>query len=303
MASLMDRLKKASKIELTNTLDKSELLNKREMIDTGIPAFNIVLGGSLDGGLSSGLTILCGQSRVFKSVGCLVLAAAYLKHYEDAVMLFYDSEMGASLNYFKSAGIDESRVLHIPISDIEQLKFDVVAQLQEINRGDHVVIVVDSIGNLASKKEVEDAIKENSAADMSRAKALKSFGRLVTPMLNMKNIPMVAVNHVYQEMSLFPKDVMSGGCLLAGTKIQMADGSLKNIEDVKEGDLVKTKGNAQKVEKTWTPETLDDGNPECYEIEFEDGHKVVCSKTHKFLINDKWIEAQNLAPGDDVQTL
>lgn len=303
MSSLMDRLKKASKIELTNTLDKSTVLNQREMIDTGIPAFNIVLGGSLDGGLTPGLTILCGESRVFKSVGCLVLASAYLKHYEDAVMIFYDSEMGASLNYFKSAGIDESRVLHVPISDIEQLKFDVVSQLQEIKRGDHVVIVIDSLGNLASKKEVEDAIKENSAADMSRAKALKSFGRLVTPMINLKNIPMLAVNHIYKEMSLFPKDIMSGGCLLAGTKIQMSDGTLKAIEEIKEGDLVKTTAGDKEVLNAWTPETLEDGEPECLEIEFEDGSKVVCSKTHKFLINGKWVEAKDIKPEDDVQTL
>ena len=71
--------------------------------------------------------------------------------------------------------------------------------------------MIDSIGNLASKKELEDAINEKSVADMSRAKALKGLFRMATPYLAMKNIPMLAVNHTYKEIGLFPKDVVGGG--------------------------------------------------------------------------------------------
>lgn len=141
----------------------------------------------------------------------LVCAKAYLDKYDDAVMIFYDSEMGASKNYFESVGIDPNRVLYVPITNIEELKFDLMAQLEQIKRGDHVIIVVDSVGNLASKKEVEDALSEKSAADMTRAKQLKSLTRMITPHLNLKNIPMIVVAHVYKEMSLFPKDIVSGG--------------------------------------------------------------------------------------------
>ena len=101
--------------------------------------------------------------------------------------------------------------MHTPITDVEQLKFDLVGQLENIERGDKVCIVIDSIGNLASKKELEDALNEKSVADMSRAKALKGLFRMVTPYLTMKNIPLLAVNHTYQEIGLFPKAVVSGG--------------------------------------------------------------------------------------------
>ena len=74
-----------------------------------------------------------------------------------------------------------------------------------------VIIVIDSIGNLASKKELEDALNEKSVADMSRAKALKGLFRMVTPYLTMKNVPLLAVNHTYQEIGLFPKSIVSGG--------------------------------------------------------------------------------------------
>jgi hypothetical protein len=102
-------------------------------------------------------------------------------------------------------------VVHTPITDIEQLKHDSMAQLSNIERGDHVIIIVDSVGNLASRKEVEDAIDGKSVADMSRAKQLKSLFRMVTPHLTMKDIPMVVVNHTYKEIGLYPRDIVSGG--------------------------------------------------------------------------------------------
>jgi RecA/RadA recombinase len=200
--SLLDRLKKASRIELTDTLSKSEIFNHKDVVQTHVPALNIALGGSLDGGLMPGLTMIAGESKHFKSIYALICAKAYLDKYADAVLLFYDSEMGAGTKYFESLDIDPERVLHTPITDIEQLKFDIVAQLEEVKRGDHLIIIVDSVGNLASKKEVEDALNEKSAADMTRAKQLKSLTRLITPHLNLKNIPMVIINHIYMDMGL-----------------------------------------------------------------------------------------------------
>jgi len=127
------------------------------------------------------------------------------------VMLFYDSEFGSPQAYFKQFDINTSRVLHTPITNVEELKFDLINQLEALERGDKVIVVIDSVGNLASKKELEDAINEKSVADMSRAKALKGLFRMCTPYLAMKDIPMLAVNHTYQEMGLFPKAIVSGG--------------------------------------------------------------------------------------------
>jgi hypothetical protein len=103
------------------------------------------------------------------------------------------------------------RVIHTPITDIEQLKFDIMRQLDGITRDDKIVIIIDSIGNLASKKEVEDTMEGKSVADMSRAKQIKSLFRMVTPHLTIKDIPMVVVNHTYKTMELYSKDVVGGG--------------------------------------------------------------------------------------------
>ena len=98
-------------------------------------------------------------------------------------MLFYDSEFGSPQSYFKQFDIDTSRVLHTPITNVEELKFDMIGQLEALDRKDKVIVVIDSVGNLASKKEMEDAINEKSVADMSRAKALKGLFRMTTPYL------------------------------------------------------------------------------------------------------------------------
>jgi len=209
--SVMNKLKKNSRITGTDVLSDSKFFSENDMTPTEVPMINVALSGSFEGGLSSGLTVLAGPSKHFKTSFALLMASAYMKKHSDAVMLFYDSEFGSPQSYFESFDIDPARVLHTPITDVEKLKFDLVNQLESIERGDKVIIVIDSIGNLASKKELEDAMNEKSVADMSRAKALKGLFRMVTPYLTMKNLPLLAVNHTYQEIGLFPKAIVSGG--------------------------------------------------------------------------------------------
>jgi RecA/RadA recombinase len=207
----MDKLKKNSKLKSTDVLSESKFFNEKEQVPTSVPMVNVALSGDPDGGLTPGLTVLAGPSKHFKTSFALLMAGAYLDKHPDAVMLFYDSEFGSPQSYFEQFGIDPSRVLHTPITNVEELKFDLIGQLEGLARTDNVIVVIDSIGNLASKKELEDAKDEKSVADMSRAKAFKGLFRMATPYLAMKNIPMLAINHTYKEIGLFPKDIVSGG--------------------------------------------------------------------------------------------
>jgi len=209
--SILEKIKKNSSIKESSILAKSKFFTDKDMIPTAVPIINVALSGKLDGGLTPGLTMWAGPSKHFKTAFSLLMAKSYLDKYENAALLFYDSEFGTPQSYFDSFGIDTNRVLHTPLTDIEQLKFDVMQQLTQLERGDRLIIVIDSIGNLASKKEVEDALEGKSVADMSRAKQVKSLFRMVTPHLTMKDIPMVVVNHTYKEIGMFPKDIVGGG--------------------------------------------------------------------------------------------
>jgi RecA/RadA recombinase len=211
MASILDKIKKNSTIKDSAILSESKFFKKKDMIPTSVPIINVALSGRLDGGLTPGITMWAGPSKHFKTAFSLLMAKSYLDKYPDAALLFYDSEFGTPQSYFDTFGIDTKRVVHTPLTDVEQLKFDIMQQLSNVERGDHLIIVIDSIGNLASKKEVDDAMEGKSTADMTRAKQMKSLFRMVTPHLNLKDIPLVVVNHTYMEIGLFPKAIVGGG--------------------------------------------------------------------------------------------
>ena len=209
--SLLEKIKKNSTIKDSAILSKSKFFTEKDMVPTDVPMINVALSGKLDGGIIPGLTMWAGPSKHFKTAFSLLMAKAYMDKYPESILLFYDSEFGTPIKYFETFQIDMNRVLHTPLTDIEQLKFDIMQQLKEINRGDKLFIILDSIGNLASKKEVDDALEGKSVADMSRAKQVKSLFRMVTPHLNIKDISMVVVNHTYKEIGMFPKDIVGGG--------------------------------------------------------------------------------------------
>lgn len=211
MSSLLDKIRKNSTIKDTAILQESKFFTKKDMIQTKVPALNVALSGSLDGGFVPGLTLWCGPSKHFKSMFSLMMAKAYMDKYPDAICLFYDCEFGTPEAYFKSLDMDMARIIHTPIMNMEEFKFDVIKQLESFERGDKVIIVVDSLGNMSSKKEMEDAIEGKSVADMSRAKQMKSIFRMITPYLNRLDIPMVAVNHIYMTQEMYSKPIVSGG--------------------------------------------------------------------------------------------
>ena len=211
MSNIMDKLKNAGSIKSAEILTESSLFNVKDITKTNVPIINMAFSGDVSGGFTTGLTILAGESKTFKTMMSLYCLKAYQDKHKDSVCLFYDCEYGVTPQYLKTFGIDTNRIIHIPLEHIEQLKFDIVKRLEQIKRGDKVFILVDSLGNLASKKEVEDAESEKSVADMSRAKSIRSLLRIITPHLTQKDLPCFMINHIYMEQGLFPKAVIPGG--------------------------------------------------------------------------------------------
>jgi len=65
--SIMDKLKKNSKLKNTEVLSESKFFNEKDMTPTDVPMINVALSGSVDGGLAPGLTVLAGPflSKLF----------------------------------------------------------------------------------------------------------------------------------------------------------------------------------------------------------------------------------------------
>ena len=216
--SLKTSMNKIGAKNIRVELLSEEKIKEIPLFPTALPILNIALSGDVDGGLSHGLSVVAGPSKHFKSLLGLVLVKAYIDFYkakfnDNVFCVYYDTEGGVTDNYIESVGIDPAQIYKISdITHIEQLKFDIVARLKECEpKTEKVIFFIDSIGNLASNKEVEDAENEKIVADMTRAKAIKSLFRLITPILMSKQIPCVAINHTYATMELYSRQQMSGG--------------------------------------------------------------------------------------------
>lgn len=297
--STLSKLLKNSNIQNTTVLNDSNLYKEKDIVKTDYPIINIAFSGSINGGFTEGIHQFAGPSKHFKTCMALICASSFLQKYDDGIILLYDSEGGMPDKYFKNFNIDPNRVVYSFIKNMEELKIDVVKQLDLLEKQDHVLILLDSLGNLASKKELDDTLDSKSVADMSRAKQAKSLFRMVTPYLVEKNIPMFVINHTYKEIgSIFPRDIVGGGCLAKGHAIITKDG-LKDISEIVVGDLVLTHtDNYKPVTHTWTSETIIPQPEHCYEIEFEDGTKMVTSDRHRVLKDNEWVYVSDLKVGD-----
>ncbi len=70
------------------------------------------------------------------------------------------------------------------------------------------------------------------------------------------------------------------GCFGAGTRVKMFDGSLKNVEAVKEGDLVMGHDGTKR-----TVHSLCQGRESLYKCEFKDGNHHVYNDQHRLYLN------------------
>lgn len=211
---LKDRLIKSSTIEETSLLEQSTLWDEKQMVVTPVPALNIALSGRPDGGMLPGIVQIAGDSKKFKSKFAIELAKAFQNTFKDGIVLFMDSEFGTPRPYFNE--LDLTRIVHTPIVNLEKLRTELATQLDavDVKEGDKLFIIIDSLGNIPSVKELTDAKKvDDSPADMTRAKVIKSVFRIMGPQLVLKEVYVVVINHTYQSMDQYAteKEIVTGG--------------------------------------------------------------------------------------------
>jgi RecA/RadA recombinase len=215
ISSVIDNLSKKSMITIDN------LRTERKYISTGIYILNALLSKSiLHGGIPTNrFTIFAGPYQTGKSYICLNTVRNAQK--DGYNIIYIDTEFAIENNDFDMFGIDTSdpnKFMLIRSNKVENLKVFLAQLLDELKKlkekGEDVsktIFVIDSLGALASKKEIEDAIKGNDKQDMSRAKATKSMLRIIIDDLGYLQIPLLATNHTYLTQDLFPQTVQTGG--------------------------------------------------------------------------------------------
>lgn len=214
--SLMDKILKNSTIKTACMLEDSQVLKETKPIKTRVPVLNLALSGKIKGGMVPGNIIsIAGESRNFKSSLGILCVAEFLKASEENIAIFLDSEFGTRPNYFESVGCDTKRIIHIPFTNINELKKEMSNILfNQISENDNgkVIIFCDSIGSSASLNEVNTSLDpDKDSADLSRAREIKSLYRIITPIIALKKVIFIGINHVYNSLSFISTTTMSGG--------------------------------------------------------------------------------------------
>ena len=127
------------------------------------------------------------------------------------------------------------------------------------------MMIIDSLGNLATEKETADALSGSDKRDMTKQQNLKSMFRVITTDLAELKIPLLVTNHVY-------------ACLSGDTLISTSKGE-KQIADIKNGDLVDTLAGLKYVTDTFEYDV-----EETIEFELSDGTIIRCTDLHKFMV-------------------
>jgi RecA/RadA recombinase len=274
-------------------------------VDTGSYIFNALVSGSIFGGVSGNkITAIAGESSTGKTFFSLAVVKNFLDNNPTGYCLYFDTEAAITKSLLESRGIDTSRLVVVNVVTVEEFRtkalkaVDLYLKKSESDRNP-CMFVLDSLGMLSTSKEINDALNDKEVRDMTKSQLIKGAFRMLTLKLGQAKIPMIVTNHTYDVIGAYvPTKEMGGGCLVAGTQVQVKTfhcGS-KNIEDIEVGDFVKTLFGYEKV-----TETFEFDDKDLYHIEFDDGTYVTCSAEHKFMIETdsgyEWIEAKDIQDG------
>jgi len=224
-------------------LESSTISTADDWIDTGSYALNAILSGSLHKGIPSGrITGFSGPSMTGKTlIMNKIMANAQKKGY---IAVIWDSEVAVDKKGAENIGMDSSMTKYYPVETIEDCRNQIVTFLDNIIKANNpelkFIISIDSLGNLASGKEIRDAVAGKDASDVGqRAKAIKSMMRTLTYKAAKAKVPILFSNHVYDSMEMFPTLVktQSGGkgpVYLSSILVQLSTKNEKASENPEE---------------------------------------------------------------------
>jgi RecA/RadA recombinase len=185
-----------------------------EYISTGIYILNAALSGSIYGGIRCGkVTVFAGEESTGKTFLALNACREAQQKYNKQI-IYIDTESNISLDDLHKYGIDRERFSLFTINKVEELTIQlnmIIEGIKASNGKNLYMIVIDSIGQMASKKEKDDLADGNIKTDMTKSKALSTLFRTITSDFGALNIPVVCCNQTYQTLDMYPKVVMKGG--------------------------------------------------------------------------------------------
>ena len=272
----------------------------KDYIDTGSYVFNALVSGSIYGGVPSNkITAIAGESSTGKTFFCLGIVQHFLDSDPDAGVIYFESESAISKQMIVDRGIDADRMMIVPVSTIEEFRTQscrILDKYMEQNESDRkpMMFVLDSLGMLASNKEVEDVANDKNVRDMTKSQLIKGAFRVLTLKLGKANVPMLVTNHTYDVIgSYIPTKEMGGGSGLKYASSTIIYLSKKKEKDGTEvvGNIIKCKTQKSRLTKeNSTVETrlyYDRGLDRYYGLlELGEKHGVFTRKGNRIMVGE-----------------
>lgn len=198
-------------------MDKSVFSKIDEYIGTGNYLLNACISGSIFGGVPNNRSVCyAGPSGTGKTF--LVLNNIRVATKMGYTIIFYDSETAVDTELIKKFGIDPAKLRYEPCNTVQEFRTSITTLTKTISEQKRkglkvpkVMVCLDSLGNLASQKEIDDALSGSEKADMTRAKTIKSLFRILGTQLAECKIPFIFTNHTYSGQSFIPIVTAGGG--------------------------------------------------------------------------------------------
>ena len=214
VGSILDNIAKSVPVQIEKEI------KEKTFITTGVYLLDAALSGKLLGGgvANNRITAFAGESGAGKSF--IAYSCAKNAQKDGYSVIYIDTEQAIDLEDIPKFGIDNSlekfRLIRSnKVEDVNMLLTQLLDDLKEQKMAGYelpkLMIVLDSLGQMASNKEKADLLKGDIKQDMTKAKALGSMFRSINTDLGYLDIPMVVANHTYMTMDLFPAEKLRGG--------------------------------------------------------------------------------------------
>jgi RecA/RadA recombinase len=219
-------------------------------IDTGSYALNALLSGSIYGGVPNNkVTAFAGESATGKTFFVLGIVKQFLNANPEGGVIYFDTEAAVTKSMMEQRGVDTKRVIISEPDTIQKFRHTAIQIIEKYSsltesKRKPMMMVLDSLGQLSSTKEIEDTSEGKETKDMTKASILKATFRVLNLKLAKIGVPLLVTNHVYDVVGAYiPTKEMSGGSGLkytASTIVMLSKKKDKDGTDII-GNIVKAK--------------------------------------------------------------
>lgn len=190
-------------------------------IDSGNYAFNAALSGDIFGGIPGNkITTFAGPSTTGKTFLIISCLCNWQKNYPDGEVFYFESEGAITKNELKARGLDLERIRFFPVITVEDFRTQILKivnlyleNFKDVSEKDRpkIFLVLDSLGQLSTKKEIGDIESGDDKVDMTKAKLIRGAFRALTLKLSVAGIPLLVANHSYSMIGAYGNVQNMGG--------------------------------------------------------------------------------------------